>query len=93
MWQKYYTGSGTDSNNFWHGDLGTFGSDEEERRGHTNWFYEADNGEAVAEEGRKEVGDSQVKRNAGSGGDSVVDELHLETIQDSDTVIGAADDF
>ena len=93
MWQKYYTGSGTDSNNFWHGDLGTFGSDGEERRGHTNWFYEADNGEAVAEEGRKEVGDSQGISSSGSGGNSVVDELHMETIWDGDIVIGAADNF
>ena len=38
MRQKYYTGSGTDSTNFWNVDLGNFGSDGEESGGHTNWF-------------------------------------------------------
>ena len=54
---------------------------------------QADNGEAGAAEGRREVGDSQGISSAGSGGNSVVVELYRETTGGGGTVGGASDDF
>ena len=86
-------GCGTGSTNFWLGDLVTFGSDGEEGGGHKRRFYEEDHGEAGALEGRHKVGDSQDISSAGSGGNSVGDELYRETTGGGGTVGGAANNF
>ena len=48
--------------------MSNFGSDGDEGEGHTHGFYESDYGEAGAKEGRREVGDSQVRSNVLSEG-------------------------
>ena len=83
----------TDGTSFWIRDLVKFGSDGEEGASHTKGFSKADHGEAGAEEVRSDVGDSQGRISAGSGGNSVIKNLYRETTGDGGTVGGAAADF
>ena len=64
--ENFLQGGGTGGTTFWLRDLGNFGSDGEEGGGHTHGFSEADNKEAGAAEGRREVSESQGGSSAGT---------------------------
>ena len=66
---------------------------ERKVEGHIHGFYEAYHRDAVALEGRREVGESQGGSSAGSGGNSVGDELHRETTGEGGTLGDTAANF
>ena len=74
--RMFLQGSGTSGTTFWLGDLGNFGGNGEEGRGHTKKVSETDHEEASAINRRWDIGDAQGGSSTGSGRNSVGDDLH-----------------
>ena len=84
---------GTCGTTFRIGDLGNFGGNGEEGKGHTYGFSEADHGGESVAEGRREMGDAQGGISAVIGGNSFGDGLHRGTTGNGGTVGDAMADF
>ena len=86
-------GNETGGNPLWLIDLVTFGGDGEDGGGDTHRVSEADYREAGVVKGRWDVGESQCRSSAGSGGNKVGDDLNRKKTRDSGTVGGSAADY
>ena len=83
-------GGGTSEITVWFGDLGPFGGNGEKGRRSTHDFSQTNHGEVSAADSRRDIGDALGRSSAGSGRNTAVNELYMETTSNRDTVGGVA---
>ena len=86
-------GGGTSDITVWLGYLGPFGGNSEEGIRSTHGFSQIDHGEAILADSRRYMGDIRGGIGAGSGGNTVVNDLYRETKGNRGTVGGVGTDI